>query len=163
LVGGAAATIVYAMHHEDAARRPPPAATPAREAPRDDGEDATPTLDTDTILVGVRASGWSVSHADVSKMDDVIQTTVLALKKNMAANLTFYECKSTALAREILRQTNPPSEAVQFGATVVRISPGPSSKRSGVASLTGSLFTFKSVAMEQGEDAARQAVHHEDP
>ena len=129
-------------------------ATPAtKDAPpseSDEGKgDGTPTLTADTIAKGMVASGWRVSGASVDKMDDVVQTNVLAEKEKLAATVTIYESRTWEMSEELKLATEPPAQAIGFGRTIVRIAPGPESKANGVLELKEAMTEFKAQAREK--------------
>lgn len=142
-----------------------PTATPTEAAAKDEPAadsdegrgDGTPTLPADTIIKGMVASGWRVGAPSVDKMDDVKQTNVLAEKDKTAATVTIYESRTWEWAEELKLTTEPPAQAVSFGRTIVRVTPGPPNKSNGVVELKQSLDEFKQQAREKATGSAPAA------
>lgn len=119
--------------------------------------DGTPTLDADTIIKGIVASGWRVGSRETDKMDEVVQTGILVTKESSAATVTIYESRTWEWAEKLLGQTEPPTQAITFGRTVVRVSDGPQNKSNGAIELGNALRTFKSQARERAQGSAAPA------
>lgn len=110
-----------------------------------------PRVATEGIVLAIRTAGWEVRNFDESSYDDVAQTSFMAEKDRRKAAVTVYECETDHLAGALLKDTELPSEAVQFGRTIVRVSPGPSNEGNGVQQLTAMLFAFRGMMEEQGK------------
>ena len=140
-------TAPRSARHAEAAAAPPAAVkAPVSDEGRGDG---TPTLDSDTIIKGLIASGWRVSSTSSDKMDEVVQTNLLAEKDRSAASVAIYESGTWEWAEKLESTTEPPAHVVSFGRTIVRISPGPDSKSNGTVALRTSLTELKAQAREK--------------
>ncbi len=135
-----------------AAEKKEPAAPVQPDAERGDG---SPTLPADTLIKGMVASGWRIGKRETTKMDEVLQTSVLAEKEGSATSVVIYESDTWKWADEFKLGTEPPAQAVSFGRTVIRLSSGPSNKSNGVASMKGDLEAFKQQAMERRDGAPK--------
>lgn len=117
--------------------------------------DGTPTVKVDTLSAGMVAHGWRVGDPSVTAIDELTQTNLLATKGESAAAVTIYESKTWDLANKMLLETELPAKAVSFGRTIVRISPGPVERVSGVQELYNAMSEFKKDARERAQQEAR--------
>lgn len=141
------------------------AAKPAAKEPRapvasdDERGDGTPTLDADTIVKGMVASGWRVGSSTTATMDEVKQTTLAATKDQLGASITIYESETWEWADELRKTTEEPVEAIAFGRTIVRVASGANDKLNGSAEMSKTLWEFKKYARDRlGQKAEEEAT-----
>lgn len=103
------------------------------------------------LMLAMKTAGWRLSKFDEATYAGVHQTTFMASKDNLRSTVAIYETDSAHMANALAKDTSQPSEAVIFGRTVVRVSPGPSSASNGVPALTSMLFTFRGMLEDRGE------------
>ena len=167
LVGG----IVFATSSQDPAPQEPaqgsatttPTEDPAPnkepiKADSDEGHEDNPTLDADTVTKGLVAAGWRTGEPSVDTMDEVTQSNLLVHRGEAAASITIYESKTWDWANKLLLDTEDPAQAISFGRTVVRVSPGPPDKNNGVVEAFGALNALKKAAAEKAKGAAGDAA-----
>ena len=110
-----------------------------------------PLVPADTLLLAAKAANWQVGKVSVDDLGDVMRHTAMVMKEDQVASITIYECADVEVAIALLNDTQSNEEAVAFGRTLIRIAPGPSSKKSGVQKLTAMYFTFRSMMEKKGE------------
>lgn len=140
-------------------------AEPANTAADLERGDGVPTLDVDTLAKGMVASGWRTGSRSVNTMDDVVQTSFMVTRENLAASITVYESKSWEWVDQFKGQTEPPNQAMSFGKTVVKIGPGPAEKANGVLELMADLRGFRDAARvkDGAGDAPEENIADEAP
>ncbi len=111
--------------------------------------DGTPTISAKAILMALNHDGWRSPDPQFNDLGDVQQTSALMRKEEMAASVTIYATKSSSVAEELLADTRSPAEGITFGATLVRVAPGPSNAKSGVTPVVAHLYTFKNIVREE--------------
>ncbi len=112
-----------------------------------------PLVPTEKLIAALRTAGWLTSgKIQTANLGGTTQTSMIVdyTRKEMVANVVIYECESDQLASELATATDSGAEVVKFGRTVVRISPGPSNKISGVTQVTQVLFTFRQMMQKKG-------------
>lgn len=148
--GGVAAVVVVAGAYIFVSRGGDSAAGD-RDATSSSAQATLPLIGSQGIVMAMRTAGWDTRNFEESTFEDVFQMSFMAEKDNRKAAVTIYECQSDQLAGALLRDTELPSEAVQYGRTIVRVSPGPSNEGNGVQHVTAMLFEFRGMLQKQGK------------
>jgi serine/threonine protein kinase len=119
------------------------------DEPKPLAADGTPTISPKAIGIALSHDGWKAGDRTENDLGDLRQVSFMVRKDEMAASVTIYSTKSPNMAEELLADTRSPAEGITFGSTMVRVAPGPSSRRNGVTPVIAHLYKFKTVVREE--------------